>query len=108
MTTYEILIACVAVTNLSLTVLALLRARSMAATSRINDLEADLRRELKAHTAELAELRAVTQSALNYDHLAEVYGDLKAIAGQVHQLVGQQEQMNDLLRQLLAQQLRKA
>jgi predicted GTPase len=106
MTTYEIVIALVAITNLTLTLLALLRARSMAATSRINALEEDLRRELKAHTRELNEMKVATQGALSREHLDDVYGDLKNISQQVHQMVGQQSQMNELLRQLVGQQLR--
>lgn len=106
MTLYEIIIACIACTNLALTLGALHAARQKAATARLNLLETDVRGQLTAHADALHKLQTAAEGAIDHDHLEAVYGRLNAIAEQVHQMVGSQEQMNALLRQLLAQQLR--
>jgi hypothetical protein len=106
MSTYEIVIACVAVTNLTLTILSLLSGRAKAASSKLTALETSLREDITRLTTELQSLKLSATAAVNHDHLAEVYRDLKGIAEQVHTLVGQQAQMNELMRQLLAKQLR--
>lgn len=106
MSTYEIVIACVALTNLTLTILSLLAARAKAASSKLVELEDALRRDIRALDTELHALKVAASGAVSHDHLADVYRDLKGIAEQVHTLVGQQEQMNELMRQLLAKLLR--
>ena len=106
MSTYEFVIACVALTNLTLTILSLVAARAKAASSKLAELEDSLRQEMKDLKGDVQQLQVTATGAINHDHLAEVYRDLKGIAEQVHTLVGQQEQMNELMRQLLAKLLR--
>jgi hypothetical protein len=106
MSLYEIIITCVAFTNLLLTLGALHAARQKAATARLDLLETDVRAQLAAHADTLHKLQAAAEVAIDHSHLEAVYERLNGIAEQVHQMVGAQEQMNALLRQLLAQQLR--
>lgn len=108
MTQYEIIIAVVATTNLVLTLISLRAARAKVAESRLLALEESLRKELREHQEKLRAIDLASAQSLNYTHLNAVYVDLKAVAAQVATLVGQQETMNELLRQLLGQQLRRA
>ena len=102
MTLYEIIITCVASFNLVLTLTTLRSNSAKAASSRLDALERALRDQLHEHATQLARLRVTTDNGITHDHLADVYADLKGIAQQVHMLVGQQQQMNENLRLLLA------
>ena len=106
MSNYEILITVVALTNLVLALFTFVSNREKAGADKLAALEKSMRADLLKQSVELQELRNVANRALNEDHLRDVYSDLKAIAGQVNKMVGEQEQMNQLLRQLLSQQLR--
>lgn len=106
MSYYEIIIACVAMTNLMLTLLSLRASHTKAATARLDAMETRLHGRLTAHDEELAVLTAAVKAAVSQDHLAKMYRDINTLSAQVHVLVGEQRQMNDNLRQLLAQQLR--
>lgn len=106
MSLYEIIIACVAGTNLTLTLLSLRASLAKAATARLDALETEVFDRLADHDEALARITAQIDGSVTHDHLAEVYRDIKGISQQVHNLVGQQGQITDLLRQLLAQQLR--
>ena len=96
----------VALANLLLSLSTWHAARQKAAAARLEALEVAVRDQLAEHAQVLARLSAAVDGAVTHDHLAEVYRDIKTIAAQVHTLVGQQGQATDLLRQLLAQQLR--
>lgn len=106
MSYYEIIIACIAGTNLALTLMALNAARFKAGTIRIDSLEENMRLQLKGHDALLMRLAATVERSLTQDHLTEVYRDLKSYSQQVHILIGQQSQMNENLRLLLSQMVR--
>ena len=113
MSVYEILIACVAMANLALALSTLHAARQKAATARLDAFEvatdhrlAATDRRLVAIDDALHRLRALAEVAITHEHLSEVYRDLKGISQQVHTLLGQQQQMNENLRLLLAQQVR--
>lgn len=106
MTKYEIMIAVIAITNLVLALFTFASNREKAGADKLAALEKTMREELGKHAAELRHLQAVAGRALNDEHLRDVYRDLKVISGQVNKLVGEQEQMNHLLRQLLARQLK--
>lgn len=106
MSQYEIIIACVAMTNLILTLATLSAARAKAATTRIDALETTVMSRLHRHDEEIQRLRANGEVAVTHEHLAELYRDIKALSQQVHNLAGNQQQMNELLRQLLAKELR--
>lgn len=99
--------AAVMATNLVLTMMAFYLARQKVAAEKVDKLERSLREELQRHQVAIEEIRIAARGSLNTTHLNEVYQDLKHISAQVHQLSGQQDQMNELLRQLLAQQLRR-
>lgn len=107
MTLYEILISTVAGVNLLLTLNNMRSNSCKAADERVNDLEDSLRKQLKEHEATLNRLAARAELSITHEHLSEVYGDLKGISEQVHQLVGQHEQMNQNLRLLLARLVRE-
>ncbi|MBL8351213.1 MAG: hypothetical protein JNL87_12985 [Burkholderiaceae bacterium] len=96
----------VALANLVLSVSTWHAARLKAAASRLETLESLVRDRLREHDEAVIRLEAAVDAAVTHDHLAEVYRDIKTTAAQVHTLVGQQGQATDLLRQLLAQQLR--
>lgn len=101
MSTYEIIITCVALLNVALTITTLRAANRKAATARLDDLEAALREQLRQHEGALQKLVATAEAAVTHEHLADVYRDIKAIAQQVHVMVGQQQQMNENMRLLL-------
>jgi hypothetical protein len=107
MTSYEIIITVVALVNLALTLRAIRAGNAKAATSRLDEMEKALRETLSAHEASLTRLVTLADNAVTHDHLAHVYGDLKSISQQVHTLVGQQQQMNDNLRLVLARFVRE-
>ena len=109
MSVYEILIACVALANLLLALSTLHAARQKAASARLDSFEvatdhrlAAADRRLVAIDGALHRLKALSEVAITHDHLTAVYNDLKGISQQVHTLLGQQQQMNDNLRLLLA------
>ena len=106
MTDYQTIVAFIAAANLLLSLAALVSARAKAGTDRIDRLEAEMRAALKAHDDRFALLGAAIERAASQDHLADVYRDLAKISQQVHTLLGQQEQMNENLRLLLAQVVR--
>jgi preprotein translocase subunit SecF len=106
MTKYEALVAVVALTNLVLALFTFFSNRAKAGADKLAALEKTVRTDLQKQAEELQELRAIANKALNEDHLKDVYNDLKGIAGQVNRMVGEQEQMNHLLRQLLSRQMK--
>lgn len=108
MTDYQTFVAAIAVANLLLALAAFAAARAKAGTDRIDRLEADVRAALRAHDDAIARLGAAIERSVNQDHLADVYRDLAKISQHVHTLLGQQTQMNENLRLLLAQLVRGA
>ncbi|MCV2359647.1 hypothetical protein LNV08_11770 [Paucibacter sp. TC2R-5] len=106
MTFYEIIIACVALSNLLLTLLSLRASHTKAATARLDSMEASLKTRLDGHDDELANQAALLKTTITYEHLADVYREIKDLAEQVHTMLGEQRQITQLLRQLLSQQLR--
>lgn len=122
MTQYEIIITCVALSNLALSLSTLWSARQKATTSRLEAFEREVRdalakmaggerlgsfeTEARTHMATLDEtvhgLVAGAKLAVTHDHLSDVYSAINDLAKQVHTLVGQQSQMNENLRLLLA------
>jgi hypothetical protein len=108
MTDYQTFVALIAVANLLLALAAFATSRAKAGTDRIDRLEADMRAALKAHDDHFARLGAALERSVSQDHLADVYRDLAKISQHVHTLLGQQTQMNENLRLLLAQLVRDA
>lgn len=106
MTDYQTFVAAIAVCNLLLALAAFNAARAKAGTDRIDRLEAEVRAALKVHDDSFARLGAAIERSVSQDHLADVYRDLAKISQHVHTLLGQQEQMNENLRLLLAQLVR--
>lgn len=107
MTLYETIITCVAAVNIVLTLHNMKMGQSKAAAAKLDELETSLREQLRRHESELNRLVAHDERALTHEHLDGVYEDLRSIAQQVHQLVGQQQQMNENLRLLLARLVRE-
>ena len=105
---FEVFSGIVMATNLVLTLIAFYLSRQKVAAEKLDKLEEVLRDELQRHQIAIEEIRVAARGSLNTSHLSEVYKDLKHISEQVQHLSGQQEQMNELLRQLLAQQLRRS
>ncbi|MCU0963558.1 MAG: hypothetical protein MUF08_00540 [Burkholderiaceae bacterium] len=107
MSIYEILITCVAAINLVLTLHNMRANGEKANSARLHEIEVSLRAKIQEHEGQLNRLLGQTEQAITHDHLDQVYADLRSIAQQVHQLVGQQQQMNDNLRLLLARLVRE-
>lgn len=95
-------LAAVALGNFLLSVSSFYLARHRVTTDKLNQLEVQMRSQFAAHGERIAGLAATAESAITHDHLAEVYGDIKGIAAQINNLAGQQQQMNDNLRLMLA------
>lgn len=105
MTQYEVIIACVACTNLVLTLLGLYSGRHKATTARIEALERALRDELAAHDNDLTALKTARGAAITHDHLADVYKTVNTMARQLDTMAGEQQAMNLMLRQMVAAKL---
>ena len=103
---HESITVVISLLSLGLTALAMLSARAKASTERLEQIEAGLRAKIDAHETSLAALGAAAHMAITHDHLASVNGEIKAIAEQVHILLGQQQQMNENLRLMLANLVR--
>lgn len=95
-------LAAVACGNFVLSLSSFYLARQRVTSDRLNTLEVQMREQLAEHGQRIAAMAASAESAVTHEHLAQVYGDIKAIAAQINNLAGQQQQMNDNLRLVLA------
>lgn len=119
MTPYEIIVSCVAVTNLAFTLAVFQANRGKAASAKLQELGDELRTAIAAHAREstdrvhaqdvtLASLKATADKAPNHDDLAAMYAQMNATRQQVDRLVGELDQINSNLRLLLASMVQKA
>lgn len=106
MTTYELIIATLGVVNLALALFNFSAARAKASGERLDAMEKSITERFGKLNQSVSDLKTVAESAITHDHLADVYADIKDIAGKLHVLVGQNTQMHASLQLLLNQQLR--
>ena len=101
-------LAAVSAGNLALSISTWAAARHKAGAALLDEIKRDLNGQLQQQADALHRLQGQMDSSVTHDHLAEVYSDIKGIAQQLHILMGQQQQMNENLRLLLAQLVRGA
>lgn len=99
-------LAAVSAGNLALSISTWAAARHKAGAALLDEIKRDLNGQLQLQADALHRLQGQMDSSVTHDHLAEVYRDIKGIAEQLHTLMGQQQQMNENLRLLLAQLVR--
>lgn len=99
MTLYEIIVALVAVTNLTMNLVLFAATRHKAASARVDEL----RVVVEGHNIDLARLKAFADGAPTHQDLGDVYGEVNTTRHLVERLAGEMEQMNANLRLLLQQ-----
>ena len=95
-------LAAVAAGNFLLSLATWYSGRHKAAAAELEAFKNAVREQFGQQARQLAVLESDGENAIGHEHLAEVYRDIKAIAAQINTLAGQQQQMNDNLRLLLA------
>ena len=102
MTPYEIIVACVAVTNLVFTLAVFQANRGKAAAARLAELEGRVNDGLQVQALQIAALRGGAEKAPSHTDLSKIYDQLNDTRSQIDTLAGSVEQMNANLRLVLA------
>lgn len=106
MTPYEIIVSCIAATNLGLTLVVWRTSRSKANEARLKELEDAMQSRLGAHDERLARAEEAARRSPTHDDLSKIYAEVNKTSQQLNHMAGTLQQMGENLRLLLAQQVR--
>lgn len=105
MSTYETLAVIASLGNLSITVFLLLANRSKAAAARVDEIERSFTTRSNAHAVAIERISATLEGIPSHEDLGNLYEVVRANSEQLHQLVGQVQQMNANLAMVLSRSM---